>query len=396
MIYSKIALSTVLLLLMALTCTGQIFDRELRNQKERTQKEFLKFITELGGKITDSTLTKEQQNALFKPIVAYAHKEHADLTRLRKKYLKKIQAPPSVLNAFIFDSEPPAELSKMLGTPQFTTVTLLQCYRPIEIGRLISGIIQPVIYQQSNTGTNEATIAYTFGNQAFAKQLKEDIWQIWLVNRLYMLRFNLDLQTMVIDHSEYTLPNKAEYLRLQFPFVIQKPTNELEKLYQEMDEIRWNSYSSTDIQQVSPQEWQDTIDKRLSAFYLKNQPRFIKVQNEILKDIEKGNGLDASWQELHLSSDENIQLTQTLKNNMLQPDEAAQRLFSFSNSIIPFNQDIEEIGKNAMSGFLHYIVGHEKDQVWKIRSLGYSIAFEYTWDLKQGRFSEIKIFKKQS
>lgn len=396
MIYSKIALSTVLLLLMALTCTGQIFDRELRNQKERTQKEFLKFITELGGKITDSTLTKEQQNALFKPIVAYAHKEHADLTRLRKKYLKKIQAPPSVLNAFIFDSEPPAELSKMLGTPQFTTVTLLQCYRPIEIGRLISGIIQPVIYQQSNTGTNEATIAYTFGNQVFAKQLKEDIWQIWLVNRLYMLRFNLDLQTMVIDHSEYTLPNKAEYLRLQFPFVIQKPTNELEKLYQEMDEIRWNSYSSTDIQQVSPQEWQDTIDKRLSAFYLKNQPRFIKVQNEILKDIEKGNGLDASWQELHLSSDENIQLTQTLKNNMLQPDEAAQRLFSFSNSIIPFNQDIEEIGKNAMSGFLHYIVGHEKDQVWKIRSLGYSIAFEYTWDLKQGRFSEIKIFKKQS
>lgn len=396
MIYSKIALSTVLLLLMALTCTGQIFDRELRDQKERTQKEFLKFITEIGSKITDSTLTKEQQNALFNPIVAYAHKEHADLTRLRKKYFKKIQAPPSVLNAFIFDSEPPAELSKMLETPQFTTVTLLQCYRPLEIGRLISGIIQPVIYQQSNTGTNEATIAYTFGNQAFAKQLKEDIWQIWLVNRLYMLRFNLDLQTMVIHNSEYTLPNKAEYLRLQFPFVIQKTANELEKLYQEMDEIRWNSYPSTGIKQVSPQHWQDTIDKRLSAFYLKNQPRFIKVQNEILKDIEKGNDLDANWQELHLSSDENIQLTQTLKNNMLQPDETAQQLFSFSNSIIPFNQDIEEIGKNAMSGFLHYIVGHEKDQVWKIRSVGYSIAFEYTWDLKQGRFSEIKIFKRQS
>jgi len=122
---------------MALTCTGQIFDRELRNQKERTQKEFLKFITELGSKITDSTLTKEQQNALFNPIVAYAHKEHADLTRLRKKYFEKIQAPPTALNAFIFDSKPPEELSKMLETPQFTTVTLLQCYRPIEIARLI-------------------------------------------------------------------------------------------------------------------------------------------------------------------------------------------------------------------------------------------------------------------
>jgi hypothetical protein len=43
-----------------------------------------------------------------------------------------------------------------------------------------------------------------------------------------------------------------------------------------MDEIRWNSYSSTGTQQVSPQEWQDTIDKRLSEFYLKNHPRFHK------------------------------------------------------------------------------------------------------------------------
>jgi len=396
MIYSKIALSTVLFVLMALTCTGQSFDRQLRNQKEKTQKEFLKFITEIGSKITDSTLTTEQQNALFNPIVAYAHKEHTGLTRLRKKYFEKIKAPPTALNAFIFDCKPPEELSKMLETPQFTTVNLLQCYRPIEIARLISGIIQPMIYQQSNIGTNESTIAYAFGNQVFAKQLKEEVWQIWLVNRLYMLKFNLNLQTMVIQNSEYTLPNKVEYLRLGIPFVPQKPANELEKLYQEMDEIRWNSYSSTWIQQLSPQEWQDTIDKRLGTFYLKNQPRFIKVQNEILKDLEKASNLDTNWQELHLSSDENIQLTKTLKNNILQPDEVAQQLFSFSNGIIPFNQDVEEIGKNAMSGFLHYIVGHEKDQVWKIRSLGYSIAFEYKWDLKQGRFSEIKIFQRPS
>ena len=396
MISLKITLSTVLFLLMAVTCSSQIIDRELKDQKQKTQKEFFKFISEIESKLSDSTLTTEQQFALFDPIFDYAHRAHSSLTQLRKKYFQKIQPPPAVLNAIRFDGNPSEELSKMLENPQFTTVTLLQCYRPLEIARLISGIIQPVIYQQSNTGTNEATIAYTFGNQAFAKQLKEDIWQIWLVNRLYMLRFNLNLQTMVIDHSEYTLPNKAEYLQLQFPFVIQKSANELEKLYQEMDEIRWNSYSLTGIQEVSPQEWQDIIDKRLSVFYLKNQSRFIKVQHEILKETGKGNDLGANWQELKLSPDENLMVEQTLKSNILQPDEAAQQLFSFSNGIIPFNQDIDEIGKNAMSGFLHYIVGHEKDQVWKIRSLGYSIAFEYTWDLKQGRFSEIKIFKRQS
>jgi len=201
---------------------------------------------------------------------------------------------------------------------------------------------------------------------------------------------------MVIHNMEYTQPNQPEYLRLQLPFGVQKPANELEKLYQEMDEIRWNTYTAKLIQQSSAKEWQDTVDQQLSAFYLKNQPRFIKVQNELLKNTERGANLDQNWQELHLSPDENLQLKQTLKKNILQPDEATQQLFSFSNGIIPFNQDIEEIGKNAMSGFLHYITGKEKNNVWKIKSLGYSIAFEYKWDLEKGQFSEVKIFKRKS
>lgn len=396
MMHSKIKLSTLLFLLMTLTCNAQIFDRALKNHREKTQKEFLKFITEIGSKISDSTLTAEQQYALFNPIVEYAEREHATITNLRNKYFQQTLPPPTALYQVTFAGDPHDGLSKMLENPQFTTVTLLQCYRPLEIGRLIGGLVQTAIYQKFNTGPEESKIAYTFGNQVFAKQLKDDIWQIWLTNRLYMLRFNLNLQTMVIHNMEYTQPNQPEYLRLQLPFGVQKPANELEKLYQEMDEIRWNTYTAKLIQQSSAKEWQDTVDQQLSAFYLKNQPRFIKVQNEMLKNTERGANLDQNWQELHLSPDENLQLKQTLKKNILQPDEAAQQLFSFSNGIIPFNQDIEEIGKNAMSGFLHYITGKEKNNVWKIKSLGYSIAFEYKWDLEKGQFSEVKIFKRKS
>ncbi len=396
MMHSKLKLSTLLFLLMTLTCNAQIFDRALKNHREKTQNEFLKFITEIGSKISDSTLTAEQQYALFNPIVEYAEREHATITNLRNKYFQQTLPPPTALDQIIFAGHPHDGLSKMLENPQFTTVTLLQCYRPLEIGRLIGGLVQPAIYQKFNTGPEESKIAYTFGNQVFAKQLKDDIWQIWLTNRLYMLRFNLNLQTMVIHNMEYTQPNQPEYLRLQLPFGVQKPANELEKLYQQMDEIRWNTYTAKLIQQSSAKEWQDTVDQHLSAFYLKNQPRFIKVQNEMLKNTERGPDLDQNWQELHLSPDENLELKQTLKKNILQPDEAAQQLFSFSNGIIPFNQDIEEIGKNAMSGFLHYITGKEKNNVWKIKSLGYSIAFEYKWDLEKGQFSEVKIFKRKS
>lgn len=396
MMHSKIKLSTLLFLLMALTCNAQIFDHTLKNQREKTQKEFLKFITEIGNKISDSTLTTEQQYALFNPIVDYADREHATITKLRNKYFQQTLPPPAALDQVIFAGDPHDELSKMLENPQFTTVTLLQCYRPLEIGRLISGLIQPAIYQKFNTGPEESNIAYTFGNQVFAKKLKDNIWQIWLTNRLYMLKFNLNLQTMVIHNMEYTQPNQPEYLRLQLPFRVQKPANKLEILYQKMDEIRWNTYTEKLIQHSSPKEWQDTIDNQLSAFYLKNQPQFIKVQSDILKNTERGSDLDQNWQELHLSLDENLQLRRTLKKNILQPDETAQLLFSFSNGIIPFNEDIEEIGKNAMSGFLHYIIGNEKNNVWKIQSLGYSIAFEYKWDLMKGEFSEVRIFKRKS
>lgn len=396
MMHSKIKLSTLLFLLMTLTCNAQIFDRTLKHNREKTQKEFLKFITEIGSKISDSTLTAEQQYALFNPIVEYAEREHATITNLRNKYFQKTPPPPAALDQVIFEGDPHDDLSKMLETPQFTTVTLLQCYRPLEIGRLIGGLLQPIIYQKFNTGIDESKIAYTFGNQVFAKKLKDDIWQIWSTNRLYMLKFTLNLQTMVIHNMKYTRPNQPEYLSLQLPFGIHKPANELEMLYQEMDKIRWNTYTVKLIQQSSPKEWQDTVDQQLSAFYLKNQSRFIKVQNEILKNTEKGADLEQNWQEIRLSTDENVQLIQTLKKNMLQPDEAAQQLFSFSNGIIPFNQDIEEIGKNAMSGFLHYITGKEKNNIWKIQSLGYSIAFEYKWDLEKGQFSEIKIFKRKS
>jgi hypothetical protein len=396
MMHSKIRLSTLLFLLMALTCNAQIFDHTLKNQREKTQKEFLKFITEIGYKISDSTLTTEQQYALFNPIIDYADREHATIRKLRNKYFQQTLPPPAALDQVIFAGDPHDDLSKMLENSQFTTVTLLQCYRPLEIGRLISGLAQPAIYQKFNIGLEESKIAYTFGNQVFARKLKDDIWQIWLTNRLYMLRFDLNLKTMVIHNMAYTQPNQPEYLRLQLPFEVQKPTNELEMLYQKMDEIRWDTYTAKLIQQSSSKEWQDTIDQQLSAFYLKNQSRFIKVQNEILKNTEKGPDLDQNWQELPLSPDENLQLRRTLKKSILQPDETAQQLFSFSNSIIPFNQDIEEIGKNAMSGFLHYIVGREKGQVWKIQSLGHSIAFEYKWDLMNGEFSEVRIFKRKS
>ena len=116
MMHSKLKLSTLLFLLMTLTCNAQIFDRALKNHREKTQNEFLKFITEIGSKISDSTLTAEQQYALFNPIVEYAEREHATITNLRNKYFQQTLPPPTALDQIIFAGHPHDGLSKCWKT----------------------------------------------------------------------------------------------------------------------------------------------------------------------------------------------------------------------------------------------------------------------------------------
>ncbi len=387
---------TLCFLLVALTCSSQVYDHELQNHKEKTREVFFSLISKIADNVSDSTLTVEQQYMLFDPIVDHANNERSAFMQIRNKYLRQVPPPPEMLTNISFDRIEDGDLIKMLEDPKFTTITLLQCYTPVEIGHLVLSLVQPHIYQLLGVGIREASISHTFGYQVFARDMQHDKWQIWFANRGYVLRFNLDLNNMVVSEPAYTVPNRPAYLQLQFPFIPYKQRFEINKLYQEMNELRWNTYSIDLLRESEAYAWQDTVNRRLRAFHGQNQLRFSKVQQKILGDLKKGTALDENWEELlDLSPEENKQLRQVLQPTIIQPDEAAYQLFSVTNSMPHFNQHIDEIGKNAMAGFRHHVLGSEKGGVWKMQSKGYSIAFEYDWNIKTGTFSTLKVFKRK-
>lgn len=99
------------------------------------------------------------------------------------------------------------DLTKMLADNRFSTITPLQCYSPIEITDVINGIIQPFVFRQTGKGWVEPALHSPL----------EANWQIWFANRVYVSRFDLDLN-MAVSYSRYIAPNNTAYLQINIPF----------------------------------------------------------------------------------------------------------------------------------------------------------------------------------
>lgn len=396
MVTKKQILPTILLLLCAFRSFSQVYDQKLEQHKAKTKDALFQLIAAIGDRISDAMLTLEEQQQLLDPIVGYAHKEQPIFLQLRKRYLRQAPAPPVELSGLPFHRVKNDDIIKAMGDPRFMTITLLQCYRPAEMGSVVNGMFLADIYQATGTGVNEASIAYTFGRQIFAKNIQDDEWQIWLANRAYVFRFSLDLNTMTVSDPEYTVPNIPAYLQLELSFFRDKQPFQTDALYQEMDSLRWNTYNMDLLREAPPHVWQDSTEQTLRSFYAQHQLRFLTVQREILKGLPRGVALDSSWQELQdFSAEERQLLKHALQPYILHPDEAAYQLFSVTNGLAPFNENVNEIGKNAMVGFRHYTLGNENTEIRRIRSQGYSLAFEYNWNVKNGSFSNLKVFTRQ-
>lgn len=385
------------LLLVSFAGFAQVYDRELENHRRKTREAFMQLMSQVSAKLSDTTLSHGQQAALFDPMLDYAQKEQPNYQKIRRKYLEEIPPPPAALADLHFNHlEDSDGIANVLADSNFTTVTLLQCYKPVEVGAVVNGLVQPLMYQKFGIGINEAAISQTFGHQVFAKGFQDGEWQIWLVNRAFVLRFTFDLANTIVRDLGYTNFNDPAYLKIQLPFVAYSPRFETDNHYLAMDEIRWDAYSIDLLKESSLENWRDTVNQKILTFYTKNQKRFHSLRAKILDDLDSVGTLDASWvEEKDLSVEENERFNEVLEPYFLHPGEVAYLLFSVTNGIPPFNEDINEIGKNAMVGFRHCAADVDGSSRWTIQSRGYSIAFEYTWDIQTGAITEIKLFNRQ-
>ena len=83
----------------------------------------------------------------------------------------------------------------------------------------------------------------------------------------------------------------------------------------------------------------------------------------MLRTLDKDLPLSIEWEQVtELSSEETEGFHKSLSQNFLHPDEVAQDLFGITNGMSPFNQNINEIDKNAMTGFRPRTSFNESDE----------------------------------
>ncbi|ANH80479.1 hypothetical protein A8C56_05270 [Niabella ginsenosidivorans] len=390
--------NTIAAFLLLISCTGraQVYDQELEKERNHTRAAFLQLMPRISDRLWDSTLTPEQQVALFDPMLVYIQKCLPAYRKIRQKYLEESPAPPSTLFNLHFHSlQDSDQLAKILYDPKYSAATLLYCYKPAEISAVINGFIQPLLIQKAGISFTEASIGYTFGQQVFTKKLKGDQWQIWSASRAYVLRFIFDLNNSTIQHLEFTAFNDPEYVKIQLPFSAYKPRFTTDQLYLSMSKIRWDAYTTNLIKNVPPHSWQDTVNRRLLAYYAQNQEQFHMVRQKILAGLDKAGLPDTSWKEFtNLLPEDTESLKEVLVPYFIEPGAIADYLFSATHTIPHFSKNIEEIGANTMTGFQNSVISNNGAALWKICSRSYSVAFEYTWNIQTGEVTGLRLLKR--
>lgn len=398
MLSMKNGLFIFLLLLISPFGAAQAFDRALELEGRQTRDTLMQLVRRLAGRISDSTLSQEQQIHLFDPVLNYLRKTLPAAQKIRKQYLEEIPAPPAMLAGLHFQHLPDTgSFTQTFYDSRYTAVSLMNRYKPMEIANVINGHLQPFFYQECSISVREASISSAFGGQVFAKKLTGTQWQLWLANRSYVLRFTFDLNSSNIKDLEFTRFNDPEYLKMQLPFQLYTPQFEIDRLFLAMNKIRWDAYSTDLLRDTPTDSWLDTINQRLRAYCNQNQERFRAVREQLLKELSKTGQPDtAAWNEItDLLPEEKETFYKMLEPYFIYPDEVAYYLFSASHTIPPFNESLTEIGQNAMIGFTNSVISNDGQDVWNIRSESYSIAFEYTWNIRTGAISGLRLFKQR-
>src|SRR5690606_33146434 len=165
---------------------AQVYDQALEQQREATKTVFSQLISDVSDYLTDSALSIDQQHELFTPMLAYANDKQTTLMDIRNVHFRQAGPPPAAVADLRYDSLADSTLIHAFQDTRFTTISMMQCYRPAEVAGLVEMLVQPGIYQAAALAMREAGISYTFGHQVFAENLQDEAWRLWYANRGYV------------------------------------------------------------------------------------------------------------------------------------------------------------------------------------------------------------------
>ncbi|WP_437922218.1 hypothetical protein [Sphingobacterium sp. LRF_L2] len=383
-----------LLSITVLLSKAQVYDLSIENLRLRTRDSLQHLLSAIGPQLMDTTLSTKEQQALFDPIYVYAQENRKVFTEIRKRYFKELPAPPSGLKELQMEEVSGSVLLGMFADAKYSTITLVQSFKPLSIALLIANFFQPEFVQREDIGFTELWQSYLFGNQVFVEEIQQNKWKLWAMNRFYVWSFILDLETDKVEKLQYSGFNNPAFTQLDIPFVSYETKYSIDKLYLELNAVRWNSYKNLPEDLENESSLENYIDKCLTEFYNTKQEQFFVIRKKIVQDLDKETNAQQFYKnEVNIPQVEKNELKAQIKPYFLQPEEITQYLMALANSLQPLNGDVLKISQNAIVGFKHKVLS-VKDQVnWTILSIGSVISFQYNWNIRKGEVSMIKLFE---
>jgi len=227
---------------------------------------------------------------VYKHMDSFYQKHQQQYLRLRKADLARYKPAPKLLPGYeptpLFRSTyrdidfETKELFKLLqNVGNFRTLSLADT----RFGAAaLSGYIINYLIEQHGMSREEVSHKFAYGEIQFADLIQGNEWQITLINRMYALRFNWN-----IENSECTDPEVWVYTGGQQPSgwlndVLPKANTGLQKFYRELNRFRWAVYDLADSTTVDYTRWTGIIQGKLMEFYHSHRKEYSRLRNEEL------------------------------------------------------------------------------------------------------------------
>ncbi|HWK99318.1 MAG TPA: hypothetical protein VNQ55_05205, partial [Parapedobacter sp.] len=239
-----------------------------------------------------------------------------------------------------------------------------------------------------------------YGDLYFADFLRDDQWQITIINRLYVFRFNWNIADNQVSLPQFWVYSGKRqppgWLHDQFP----KSHTAAQQLNNTIGTFRWSLYDEADSEVLDFNRMVTVVSDKLTTYYQAHRQEYIGPRNE---ELAKYPPLDTAY--ANTFKHVNVELQQNLLS-LLKKEVGIYRLTDFmapnetdgSYTINYLRFMLTQYTKSdAEYGLSTWVAGNGvhsmkvREEVWEIQFFYHNFAVSFRWNIATDEVSELMV-----
>jgi hypothetical protein len=355
----------------------------------------------------------------YKHMQTFFKKHEKEYLQLRQTDLTRYPAAPKELPGYIHAVDFHSYIAEDDKDEETTTYDMLCMIQDISNFRtlgvadtrsatgFIGGIVIDYLIYHKGMGSEQIANLYTFGDKLFADLIKDNLWEITLINRLYSLKYTWNMET-----NRVSLPvlwiyegdkQPAEWLKDKHP----KASTERQQLFQKVNMMRWAMYDRPEKGDSGEYGVSDKvgIDSLQHLFLQNHRQEYIRLRSHALANLPSPDAkrLDG-FKTIDTELKGDFLYALGLPESDLKPTlPIYTAIYEIDGSETVYNfyyMTMLKVKNYAEYTLSSWILGDEKyakqidKHIWEIQFFYRNYALRYHWNIASDELSEIEVRKK--